>query len=89
MGRRLPLYEEAQFYATVKELVQLGLDLRSELNPVAEPLAVRAIESMTGKRSGYTVEDVLVSIQFEVNNATPSEVIFLSFQREQTTLPTA
>ena len=53
--------------ATVRELVQFTLDYKTGLGPPngAGPLAARAIESMTGKRSGYTDMDALVSINEE------------------------
>ena len=66
----LTLFEVRQFYDSVRELAQLGLDLHSELNPAAGPLAALAIEYMTGKLSGYTVEDVLVTIGGISNHAT-------------------
>ncbi len=67
--RRLTLLQEHWCYDTVRDLVQFGLDLQNEIGFVGGPLALRAIESTTGKRSGFTVQDVLVSIGKEINNA--------------------
>jgi len=74
--RRLSLSEEQQFFDTVKELVHLGLEIITDPHPVAGASAARAIESTTGKRSGFTVGDVLIAINEEARIARPTQVIF-------------
>ncbi len=61
--------EMRNLFDTVRELVQYALDSQHSLDPVAGPLARRAIEYTTGKRSGRTAEDAIISIGKVVSDA--------------------